>query len=93
MFRIDLVAVKAKSAKGGLLYAEVGDGIVIARIVSSSLYFRDTGVRGFWHMVRRCSTVDDDASPEVLETMEAAANIHVDDTITPGVGLSSNKYS
>ena len=34
--------------------------------------------------------VDDDASPEVLETMEAAANIHVDDTITPRVGLSSD---
>ena len=34
--------------------------------------------------------MDDDASPEVLETMEAAANIHVDDTITPGVGLSFN---
>ena len=35
--------------------------------------------------------MDDDASPEVLETMEAAANIHVDDTITPGVGLSSDR--
>ena len=34
--------------------------------------------------------MDDDASPEVLETMEAAAYIHVDATITPGVGLSSN---
>ena len=31
-------------------------------------------------------SVDDDASPEVLETMEAAANIHVDDTITPDGG-------
>ena len=30
--------------------------------------------------------VDDDASPEVLETMEAAANIYVDDTITPDSG-------
>ena len=30
--------------------------------------------------------VDDDASPQVLETMEAAANIHVDDTITPDGG-------
>ena len=30
--------------------------------------------------------MDDDASPEVLETMEAAANIHVDDTITPDGG-------
>ena len=38
-------------------------------------------------------TVDDDASPEVLETMEAAAYIHVDDTVTPGVGLSSNRKS
>ena len=38
-------------------------------------------------------TVDDDASPEVLETMEAAANIHVDDTITPRVGLSSDNYT
>ena len=31
-------------------------------------------------------SVDDDASPEVLETMETAANIHVDDTITPDGG-------
>ena len=38
----------------------------------------------------RTLLVDDDASPRVLETMEAAANIHVDDTITLGVGLSSN---
>ena len=30
--------------------------------------------------------MDDDASPEVLGTMEAAANIHVDDTITPDGG-------
>ena len=30
--------------------------------------------------------MDDHASPEVLETMEAAANIHVDDTITPDGG-------
>ena len=30
--------------------------------------------------------MDDDASPEVLETMEAAANIHEDDTITPDGG-------
>ena len=34
--------------------------------------------------------MDNDASPEVLETMEAAANIYVDDMIIPGVGLSSN---
>ena len=31
-------------------------------------------------------TVDDDAWPEVLETMGAAANIHEDDTITPDGG-------
>ena len=31
--------------------------------------------------------MDDDASPEVLEAMEAAANIHVDDTITPNGGM------
>ena len=30
--------------------------------------------------------VDDDASPEVLETMEAAANIHEGDTRTPDGG-------
>ena len=30
--------------------------------------------------------VDDDASPEVLETMQIAANIHEDDTITPDGG-------
>ena len=30
--------------------------------------------------------MDDDASPEVLETMEAAAIIHVDDTMTPEGG-------
>ena len=41
--------------------------------------------------------VDDDASPEVLETMEAAANIHENDTITSdggklivGQGYASN---
>ena len=34
--------------------------------------------------------VDDDASPQVLETMEAAAYIHMDATITPRVGLFSN---
>ena len=41
--------------------------------------------------------MDDDASPEVLETMEVAANIHEDDTITPdggklivGQGYASN---
>ena len=37
MLRIDLVVVKGKSAKGGLLSAEVDDGTVIARIVFSSL--------------------------------------------------------
>ena len=42
---------------------------------------------------RACPFVDDDASPAVLETMEAAANIHMDDTITPGVGLSSNTFT
>ena len=31
-------------------------------------------------------TVDGDASPEVLITMEVAANIHEDDTITPDGG-------
>ena len=30
--------------------------------------------------------MDDDASPEVLEIMEVAANIHEDDTITPDGG-------
>ena len=42
----------------------------------------------------------DDASPEVLETMEAAANVYEDDTITPdggklivGQGYASNKIS
>ena len=30
--------------------------------------------------------MDDDASPEVLETMGVAANIHEDDTITPDGG-------
>ena len=40
-------------------------------------------------MRRQC--VDDDASPEVLELWKLLLiNIHVDDTITPGVGLSSN---
>ena len=34
--------------------------------------------------------MDADASPEVLKTMEAAANIRVDDTITPRAGLSSD---
>ena len=44
--------------------------------------------------------MDDNASPEVLETMGVAANIHEDDTITPdggklmvGQGYASNKYS
>ncbi len=37
IFRIDLVAVKGKSAKGMLLSAEVGDGVVIAHIVFSQL--------------------------------------------------------
>ena len=31
-------------------------------------------------------TVDDDASPEVLESTGAAANIHEDGTITPDGG-------
>ena len=42
--------------------------------------------------------MDDDASPEVLETMGVAANIHEDDTITPdsgklivGQGYTSNR--
>ena len=42
--------------------------------------------------------MDDDASPEVLETMGIAANIHEDDTIIPdggklkvGQGYASNK--
>ena len=30
--------------------------------------------------------MDDNASPKVLETMEAAANIYVDNTITPDGG-------
>ena len=37
MFCIDLLAVKAKSAKGGLLSAAAGDASIIARILFSSL--------------------------------------------------------
>ena len=37
MFRIDLADVKGKSAKGMLLSAEVGEGVVIAHIVFSQL--------------------------------------------------------
>ena len=39
-----------------------------------------------WISANSCQTVDDDASPEVLESMGVAANIHEDDTITPDGG-------
>ena len=53
MLRIDLVVVKGKSAKGGLLSAEVGDWIVIALIVFNSI-----GVRELSHMACRCRVLE-----------------------------------
>ena len=47
------------------------------------MYLQDENVHNYGMIHCSYPPMDDDASPEVLETIEAAANIYVDDTITP----------